>query len=255
MLSRTSLSVSVGAAAVIASSFVWIACGSSSSNGGNNPDGGGGGSSSGGLSGSSSGTAGGSSSGTAGGSSSGAAGGSSSGTAGGSSSGTAGGSSSGTVGGSSSGGTGACPQTACASGSTCCADIATEGTECSTSCAPADLVACTGAADCAGSTDGGTECCATAVLSNGLDGSTAFPRGCSVQSITSYCGQCTTNIALGCEAFGQTTNVEPVHVCSKPSDCASDKNNPLCCPVFSYNICLNSTLAGIGGVNCMDAGP
>jgi hypothetical protein len=51
------------------------------------------------------------------------------------------------------------------------------------------------------------------------------------------------------------TNVEPVHVCSKPSDCASDTNNPLCCPVFSYNICLNSTLAAIGGVTCMDAGP
>jgi hypothetical protein len=239
MVSRTSLSVSIGAAAVIATSFVWVACSSSSSGNGNSPDGGGGG----GGGGSSSGAVSGSSSGSASASSSGAAGGSSSGSAGGSSSGT-----------SSGGGTGACPQTACASGSTCCADLTTQSTTCSSSCEAADLVACTGSADCAGSTDGGTECCATAILTNGLDGSTAFPHGCTVQSITSYCGQCTTNVQLGCEALGKTTQTEPVHVCSTPADCASDKNNPLCCPVFSYNICLNDTLAAIGNVTCMDGG-
>jgi hypothetical protein len=92
-----------------------------------------------------------------------------------------------------------------------------------------------------------------------LDGGNSFPHGCSVTSITSWCGQCNNApLALGsppltCQTDGDAS-IEQVHVCSTPSDCASEPTNKLCCPVFSYNICLSSLLAGIGGVSCQDGG-
>jgi hypothetical protein len=254
MIRRTSLNVAFGAATVVASTLVWIACGSSTPTPAASDDGGGaGGSSSGspgaGGSGSSSGVATGSSSGSPGGSS----GGSSSGSVGGSS----GGSSSG---GSSSGGStdagASCPQVACPSGETCCADLVNQTTTCSSSCAANDIVACTGSADCAGSTDGGTECCATAILNKGPDGGNSFPHGCTVESVNSYCGQCNNApLALGSPALTCQTNgdasVEYVHVCTTAADCTTESSNTLCCPVFSYNICLSQILATIGGVTCM----
>jgi hypothetical protein len=48
--------------------------------------------------------------------------------------------------------------------------------------------------------------------------------------------------------------VEHVHVCTTAADCSTETANTLCCPVFSYNICLSPLLAGIGGVTCQDAG-
>jgi hypothetical protein len=242
MLYRSFLKVSAGAAAV-ASMFVWVACSSSTPATSGNPDGGpGNGSSSGGASGGSSGS-------SSGGSSGGGSGGGS-----GSSSGSASssGSSSGANG-------GACPQAACPSGETCCADLTTQSTTCSASCAAADLVACTGSADCAGSTDGGTECCATAILNINTDGGNTFPRGCLVDSITAYCGKCNNApLELGTPALTCTTNgdasVEHVHVCTTPADCAGEPTNTKCCPVFSYNICLSAVLAGIGGLTCQDGG-
>ena len=225
MMYRSLLKVSAGAA-VVASTLVWVACSSSTpSNSGNTPGGGSGSGSSG--------------SGSSGSGSS--------------------GSGSGSSGSGSSSGATVCPQAPCSGGETCCADLTTQSTTCSGSCAPADLVACTGSADCAGSTDGGTECCATALLTINTDGGNTFPRGCLVQSINSYCGQCNNAaLELGTPALTCTTNgdasVEHVHVCTTPADCATEPTNTLCCPVFSYNICLSSFFAGIGGVACQDGG-
>ena len=227
MASRTSFNISLGAAAVVASTLVWVACGSSSSS---TSEDGGGGSSSGSTAGGSSGTGGGSS----------GAVGSSSGSVNGGSSGSVNGGSSGSVG-SEDGGAAVCPQAACPSSETCCADLVNQSTTCSGSCAPADLVACTGSADCAGS-DAGTECCAIAVLNKGPDGGNSFPHGCTVESVNSFCGKCTNApLALGSPALTCQTNgdasVEHVHVCTTSADCADEPSNTLCCPVFSYNIC------------------
>ncbi len=245
MVSRTSIRFSVGAAAIVASTFVWIACSGTSSTAGNGTGGGNdGGSSSGGGFGSGSGGSGSGGSGSGGGSSSGSA--SSGSGSGGSGS---GGSSSGGGGSGSGSSSGAatdagCPGTACQGGETCCADIATASPVCEGNCPTGDSIACTGPADCAGSTDGGTECCGTAVLADNPDGA-AFPY-CEISSLTSYCGHCSTNIQFSCNQVTDT-----LHVCTSKADCASD-NGDSCCTVYNYNICVPALVATAAKFPCLN---
>ena len=92
--------------------------------------------------------------------------------------------------------------------------------------------------DCAGSTDGGTECCGTAALQDNPDGA-AFPH-CVIGSLTSYCGKCKINVGLTC------TSTENVQVCVTAADCPSSSNE--CCPVDGYNVCLSGAIATLAGI-------
>jgi hypothetical protein len=93
-------------------------------------------------------------------------------------------------------------------------------------------------------------CCATAVLTPNPDGGT-FPN-CTVDSLTTVCGSCTTNVSVigmcGSNAKPQT---DGLRVCTQKSDCATDTKNQECCPVLGYHVCLSAGLATLGGLTCM----
>jgi hypothetical protein len=103
---------------------------------------------------------------------------------------------------------------------------------------------CVGSTQCAGSTTGAVDCCATVVLEPPPDGG-VFPN-CGVSSVTSYCGIC-----IGSTIGPTCSNTESVHLCSLASDCAGDTNNPLCCQLPGYEACVSSILVAVGSLTCL----
>jgi hypothetical protein len=99
------------------------------------------------------------------------------------------------------------------------------------SCTANDAIGCTSPSDCATS-DAGSECCGTAVTENNPDGA-AFPH-CSIASLTSYCGTCTTNVKLNC------TSTDTLQVCTSGSQCGANA----CCTIDNYHVCVPSILSG-----------
>jgi hypothetical protein len=106
-----------------------------------------------------------------------------------------------------------------------------------------DAGPCSGSSQCAGSTNGGIDCCATIALEANPDGG-PFPN-CGVSTMSAYCGVCSSN------TIGPTcTSIETVHLCSLESDCANETANTQCCQLAGYQACVNSTIAA-SGLTCL----
>jgi hypothetical protein len=107
-----------------------------------------------------------------------------------------------------------------------------------------DAGPCSGSSQCAASTNGGVDCCATVALEANADGGT-FPN-CGVSSLTSFCGVCSSNV------LGPTcTSTEIVHLCSAESDCANEASNVLCCQLNGYQACVDSNVVATGLLTCL----
>jgi hypothetical protein len=145
------------------------------------------------------------------------------------------------AGGGGGGGTGGgpnCPSAPCASGS-CCADFAAGGPVCEANCPSGDQLQCVTPSDCVNSSQG-PDCCGTLVVNGGN-----IPA-CNFASLTSSCqSSCTTNIVISCTA------TDTVRLCGQGSDCAADPQNPNCCDVDGFFVCIsNIVMQGGGFTNC-----
>lgn len=89
----------------------------------------------------------------------------------------------------------------------------------------------------------GEDCCGDIVLGQGN------PPQCPINSITSSCGKCSTQLSFTC------STTEVVRLCAATADCKSDQANPKCCTfkqgMQSITFCTTAQIASFGGGVCL----